>query len=110
MGVLFGYGNGTFAIEAIYSTQTGSSPLSIAVGDFNNDSRLDIAVANSGSHSIDVFYGYGNGTFTRGTSYSMGYASQPYTLVAVDFNNDTRMDIVVADYGANNVDILFNMC
>ncbi|CAF5142922.1 unnamed protein product, partial [Rotaria sp. Silwood1] len=39
-----GFGNGSFETETRYSV--GSYPEAIAVGDFNNDTRLDIVVAN----------------------------------------------------------------
>jgi hypothetical protein len=33
------------------------------VGDFNGDGKADLAVANSGSGNVSVFFGYGDGTF-----------------------------------------------
>ena len=45
MSVLLGYGNGSFHDQMTYST--GYSPQSVAVGDLNNDTRLDIVVANT---------------------------------------------------------------
>ena len=35
----------------------------MAVGDFNKDTRLDIAVASYGSNNVGVLLGYGNGSF-----------------------------------------------
>jgi hypothetical protein len=40
-----------------------SYPRSGAIGDFNNDTQLDIAVANSGINSIGIFLAYANETF-----------------------------------------------
>ena len=37
-------------------------PYSIAVGDFNGDGKLDLAVANSGNSTVSVLLGNGNGT------------------------------------------------
>ncbi|CAF5105621.1 unnamed protein product, partial [Rotaria sp. Silwood1] len=54
---------------------TGTSPNSVAVGDFNNDTHLDIVVANSKGNTVSVLLGYGNGSFTDQTTYSTG--SQP---------------------------------
>ncbi|CAF1549090.1 unnamed protein product, partial [Rotaria sp. Silwood1] len=39
---------------------TDSSPWSVAIGDFNNDTILDIVVANLGSDNVGVFLGRGN--------------------------------------------------
>jgi FG-GAP repeat protein len=42
----------------------GISPSSVAAGDFNGDGVLDLAVANSGSASVSVLLGLGDGTFS----------------------------------------------
>lgn len=46
---------------------TGTDPVSIAVGDFNGDGRLDLAVANvyngTGGNTVSVLLGRPDGTF-----------------------------------------------
>ncbi len=110
--ILFGYGNGTFAIGVTYSTGAYSRPYTVATGDFNNDNISDIAVANSGTSNILLLYGYGygNGTFANETSYSLGYGYQPYSVAVKDFNQDNWVDIATACYGTNHVEILIKMC
>ncbi|CAF5176163.1 unnamed protein product, partial [Rotaria sp. Silwood1] len=58
MSVLLGYGNGVFTNQMTYVT--GTSPSSVAVGDFNRDNRLDIIVANGVGESASVYLGYPN--------------------------------------------------
>ena len=41
----------------------GSAPRSVAVGDFNGDGKPDLVVANTGSNTVSVLLGNGNGTF-----------------------------------------------
>ena len=41
----------------------GSFPFSVAAGDFNDDAKLDLAVANFGSNTVTIFLGNGDGTF-----------------------------------------------
>jgi hypothetical protein len=103
VGVLLGNGNGTFQAQMIFSFGAGSAPISLAVGDFNNDTRLDIAVANFGSNTVGVSLGNGNGTFLVQPAFSTGAGSDPSTVAVGDFNNDTRLDIVVANIGIYNV-------
>ncbi|CAF3221632.1 unnamed protein product [Rotaria sp. Silwood2] len=105
IGILLGYGNISFTNQVTYSTGPSSSPYSIAVCDFNNDSRLDIVVANYGSDNVGIFLGYGNGSFTNQTTYSSGSNSDPYSVAVDDFNNDTIPDIVVANHGTNNLGV-----
>jgi hypothetical protein len=45
----------TFAVKQDFGT--GSSPHSVALGDFNGDGKLDLAAANSSSNSISVLFG-----------------------------------------------------
>jgi hypothetical protein len=69
-----------------------------AVGDFNNDDLLDVAIGQTnsdGSGRIDVYLGKGNGTF-RGpitTNTVTGVAS----MLAGDFNRDGKQDLAVLD-------------
>ena len=44
----------------------------MAVGDFNGDGRLDIAVANEGSNTVSIFLGNGLGGFATAVTYSTG--------------------------------------
>jgi hypothetical protein len=106
IGIFLGYGNISFANEVTYSTGPSSSPYSVAAGDFNNDTQLDVVVANYDSDSVGVFLGYGNGSFANQTTYSMGSGSYPYSVAVGDFDNDFILDIVVANYGTNNLAVL----
>ena len=105
--ILFGYGNRIFSNIATYSTGPDSRPMSIAIGDFNDDSRTDIVVANSETNNIAVFIAYGNGSFSNLVPYSMGQGSQPTSIAIGDFNRDNRLDIAVANFGTNNICVLF---
>src|SRR4051794_22880446 len=49
-----------------------SQPRSIAVGDFNNDHQVDVAVANSATNTILVKLLYDNGSRGRIGEYSTG--------------------------------------
>ncbi len=50
----------------------------IATGDFNGDGKLDMAVANGSTHSIQIMLGNGDGTFTAGTSFAWVPARPPF--------------------------------
>ena len=104
--IFLGSGNGSFSNGTIYSTGNGSQPHGISTGDFNKDGRLDIVVANSGTNEVGVLLSYGNGSFASITTYSTGASSTPIAVVVDDFNNDSRLDLVVANYGNNSVGIL----
>ena len=80
-------------------------PDSVAVGDFDGDGKLDLAVANSGAGNVSVLLGKGDGTFQPAVNYAVGEGL--YSQVAVgDFNRDGELDLVVSNYGSKNVSVL----
>lgn len=105
IGIFFGYGNGTFTDQILYSTGSASSPCAVAIADFNNDNLLDIVVANSGTDNIGIFFGYGNGTFRKQITFPTGTASGPRSVIAGDLNRDNIVDIAVSNYDKNMVGI-----
>jgi hypothetical protein len=95
--VLLVYDAANFASATTYTTGSGPHPYSVAVGDFNNDSQSDIAVANSGNDDIQILLGYNKGTFTNILMYSTGFNSHPQFVTIADINNDKQLDIAVAN-------------
>jgi hypothetical protein len=79
----------------------GSNPKGIASADFNHDGVADLAVVNSGSGSVSILLGRGDGTF--GTASSVAVAASPSEIVSADFNGDGIADLAVA---GNSVTIL----
>ena len=101
VSVLLGNGNGTFQTAVYY----GTGPASIAIGDFNGDGKPDIAVVNTGSSSVTVLLGRGDGTFLAAAgSYSVG--SESTSMAVGDFNGNGRADLVTANYKGNDVSVL----
>jgi uncharacterized protein (TIGR03437 family) len=82
----------------------GRAPAAVITGDFNGDGQADIVVSNSGSSSITVLVGKGNGVF--GTRRDIASASQPRALASGDFNADGNLDLAVVDGGGDFVSIL----
>src|SRR3989442_520747 len=54
------------------SSDTGSYPISVAIGDLNGDGKSDLALANANSSTISVLLGAGNGTFGPKSDYGTG--------------------------------------
>jgi len=75
------------------------------VGDFNKDGKLDL-VANSdtGSHTVELLIGNGDGTFQPPVSLKAG--AVPISVAAADFNLDGNLDLAVANYGSNTISVL----
>ena len=78
----------------------------MVVADFNNDGKLDLAVADYGAAKLSVFLGNGDGTFGTRGDYAVG--SNPYFLAAADLNGDGKLDLAVANYSSATVSVLVN--
>ena len=62
----------------------GPRPNSVAVGDFNNDGKPDLAVTLAGANTIAILLGNGHGAFQHPVSYAAG--SEPDSVSVGDFN------------------------
>src|SRR5215469_2309933 len=95
--VEYGDGNGSFRTGRVF--KTGSGPIALIAGDFNNDGHVDLISANTpiigvgGPSTLSVFLGDGKGNFTRS---DIALSFVPFGLVAADFNNDGNLDLAVA--------------
>jgi predicted outer membrane repeat protein len=104
--ILLGDGNGGFTEPAGSPVGTGSTPLSVAVGDFNGDGKPDLAVANSGSGNVTILLGDGSGGFSQPAGSPVGTGTYPISVGMGDFNGDGKLDLAVANEFSDNVTIL----
>ncbi|CAF3000027.1 unnamed protein product [Rotaria sp. Silwood2] len=109
VGVLMNTGNGIFTAQVIYSTGGGSNPYSVAAADVNGDGEIDIIVANNGGNTVGILLNTGGGIFAAQVTYSTGSSSSPRPVIAADVSGDGKVDIIVGNYGLNNVGVLLNV-
>ena len=60
-------GNASLLGLPVTYSSGGSTPLAVAVGDFNGDGKPDLAVANEVGNSVAILLNNGNGTFSAPT-------------------------------------------
>jgi hypothetical protein len=92
VSVLLGNGNGTFQSPVAYTVGTG--PVDLAVGDFNGDGRLDLAVTNASSNTASILLGNGDGTFGPAVSFATGF--RPTAIQVGDLDGDGTLDLAIA--------------
>jgi len=95
--VLLGNGNATFKPAVPYVTVPGAS--SVAIGDFNGDSKADLAVAGMGPSiyglpqgGVSVLLGKGDGTFRSQET----VGGDAIGVFVADLNRDGKADLITA--------------
>ncbi|CAF4364039.1 unnamed protein product, partial [Adineta steineri] len=108
ISIFYGHGNGNFSSPVTYLTGYDSLPMSLVIGDFNNDNYLDIATANAGTNNVGILFGNQNNTFGNEIIFSTGVGSYPYSIATGYLNDDIFLDIVVANYGTKNIGVFLS--
>jgi len=97
--ILLGNGDGTFQPPKRQVVDAALTE-SVAVGDFNNDGKLDLAVVPN----LTIQLGNGDGTFQVSASYTLGGWDDFSTekIAVSDFNGDGKLDLA-AVYDAKDI-------
>ena len=95
-------GHGGFGTPS--GAPAGPNPVALAVGDFNGDHRLDVAVSNADAGTVSLLLGDGAGNLGPAANFVVGFG--PASLAAADFDGDGKLDLAVAISGADTVCVL----
>jgi len=99
--VLLGSSSGSFTVASTpYPLPYGTS---VAVADFDEDGKLDLAAL--GNSQLLVFWGEGNGSFASNSAFSQ---SSSTSMIAADINGDGLVDLAASDV-SGAIHILSNL-
>jgi hypothetical protein len=107
-----GHGKGVFWFGAPSWTKHAidadlATPHALAVGDFDGDGDLDVAVASYTTFTVRWYENDGRGGFTP-HDIDTGHRQEAYDLKAVDLDGDGRIDLILAGRESRNVVVYFN--
>jgi hypothetical protein len=106
--VSLGNGDGTFQNAVGYSLGTGTNPLSVAIGDVDNDNKPDLVVGLNGSN-FAVLYGNGDGTFvTPAVTFASNVSKAQYVALGniAQGKATASLDVVIADSTTDTVSVV----
>ncbi|MEO8432110.1 MAG: VCBS repeat-containing protein [Acidobacteriota bacterium] len=83
---------------------SGHSPSCLAVGDFDRDGHVDLAVGSEGANDVTIFRGDGRGGLRRSGAFPAG--PSPTEIAAADFNRDGALDLAIPNHGVSKVTVL----
>ena len=110
--VLPGDGTGVFSSVGATNLVTGNEPRSVTLGDADNDTDLDIIVADFNSPgaapgTVTVWLNdNGADTFTQATNSPFAANGRPFAVKFADADDDGIPDIVVTNFNSTTVSIL----
>ena len=99
----------TFASRVDFTV--GTHPTVVGIADFNQDGKLDVAVANNTTSNVSLLRNTtatGAGTPTFAAQQTLAAAASLVHLAVGDFNNDGKPDLIVCDRDANSVTVWIN--
>jgi hypothetical protein len=108
MATFLGDGAGNFASKTNIPLGNGNLKGEIAVGDFNEDGHLDVAMPISGSptgQGTQVLLFFGDGTGGLGTPVPLTVGTEPHSVIAIDFNHDGHLDLAVSNRTSGTISV-----
>jgi FG-GAP-like repeat/PASTA domain/FG-GAP repeat len=108
LGVVSPFATSSPSFAGVHTYATGPDPISVAIGDLNNDGKPDLATANfkHGTHTVSVLLNTGDGHFGVKHDFTTGYL--PQSVAIGDLNGDAKPDVVTANSFAGTVSVLLN--
>lgn len=102
---------GNISFAAPISSPAAMGVVDIAIGDFNNDGKPDIATLSNQEYVVSIYKNMstpGNPNFPSKDDQPLPANTYPFKMLAADLDADGKIDLACADYGMYGIDIFQN--
>ncbi len=102
----------TSSFSSAVTYNTGLAPFKLAVGDVDNDGKIDIAVSNYSSDNVTIFHNnaipgiIASSSLDAGTTYTTGVG--PTGISIADINADGKPEIITTNTASNTISVFQN--
>ncbi len=101
---------GAISFAARLDFTTGVTPVDLAIGDLDEDGRMDIAVANGNAATVSVFVNTsGIGSISFAPKLDLPVGTVPVSVAMGDLDGDGWPDLVVANGADSTISVIRNL-
>jgi hypothetical protein len=104
--VHYNSGHAEFGKDEIFLPTGGSGPWDLFAADLDRDGLIDIAVVNTFTSDLSIFYNKGHREFSKPIKIANG--AGPMGVTAADVNGDGFLDLITVTKGMPEVFVLLN--
>ncbi len=107
--VLLGDGSANFTAAAGSPYPVLNRPYNLAIGEINDDAKLDLIITHDDINDMTILWGDGNGGFRPAPNSPYNLGRRGYKVIIVDVNNDAKKDLIVSHpLNSRNITVLLN--
>jgi hypothetical protein len=100
---------GTISFAAKVDFTAGNAAYSVAIGNIDGDSKLDVLVNNYNDNSVSIFRNTStSGTISFATKIDFATGLNPQAVTTGDIDNDGKQDVLVTNVSGNTLSIFRN--
>ncbi|MCX5384171.1 FG-GAP-like repeat-containing protein [Streptomyces sp. NBC_00083] len=81
-------------------------PTDVAVGDFDEDGKPDLATSDANTNNVSLMSGNGDGTFGAATQLALAGGTSPQGIASADLDGDGHLDLITSNSSSGTLSVL----